>query len=384
MSEFLQQAKSLKKWSVKHRRHLHQHPEVGLQEKQTSQYCRNIFKSLGYKVKHSYGYGFIADLDIKNAKKKIAFRADMDALQILEKNTCNFASKNKGVAHMCGHDAHMAIAFTAAKMFAQNVKKLSCSIRFIFQPNEERLPGGAKGMIAKGCLNGVDEIYGLHVYHGLKTGEVASRTGTLFAAVNDFKITIKGKSVHAAASYLGLDPLYCGAKLVVDLQSIISRHIDSAHQAVLSVTQFHSGSAYNIIADTAELAGTVRTFYKSDRSLVEKLMRQHLEALKVLGYEYKLSYERGYDSLVNKKYGIKRIVAAASNIVGKRNVDSDLAPIAGGEDFCYYLQKKPGAFFVIGCADPKWKNAAPLHSSVFKIDENAMPVGAAIFAELAQ
>ena len=381
-SDLLKQAKAMQSWSVKHYRHLHRYPELSLQEKATSKYCQDILKSLGYKIKKCFKYGFIADLNIKNTDKKIAFRADMDALPLTEKNTFKFISKNKSVAHMCGHDVHMTVALTTAKLLAENSHQLPCSVRFIFQPSEEEAPGGALGMIQAGCLDGVNEIYGLHCNPHLPVGNIGTRIGTLLAAADTFTIKITGAGTHAATPQYGLDPIYAAAKLVVELQSIISRRIDPVHPAVISVAKFQAGTAFNIIPDTAELAVTVRTFDAKDRTLIQKCMRQLLKGLDACDYKCQLNYIKGYNALINKPQGVNRLVEAAKKIIPVSNIDQNIDPVGGAEDFCYYLQKRPGTFFWLGVGNPKWKIIEPSHSPRFKIDENALPVGAAIMASL--
>jgi amidohydrolase len=382
MSKILEQAKQLKYWSVKHRRHLHQYPEISLNEKKTSAYCQNILKELGYSVKKSWGYGFTADLELTNAQKRIAFRADMDALPIQEENEHEYKSRIDGVAHLCGHDTHTAIALTTARLLIENKEKLSDNIRFIFQPSEEKPPGGAVGMIKAGCLDGVDEIYGLHNDPELAVGKIKTKVGALMAAGALFDCIVKGKGCHAARPQDGLDPVYAAALLVLEWQSIVSRRLNPAHTTVLSVTEFHAGECRNIIPDKAELEGTFRTFGEKDLQLIEELMAIPVDALKLQGYECKFNYDKTYDPVINEKYGVHRVIDAATGIIGRENIDYTAEPVGWSEDFCYYLQQRPGAFYFLGSGNNDRGINAPLHSPRFDIDEDALPLGAAIMTQL--
>jgi amidohydrolase len=364
----------------KHRRYLHQYPELSGQEKNTAHYCKTIFGKLGYKVKDCWGYGFIADLDIANSNKRIAFRADMDALPIQEKNTHEFVSKNPGVAHMCGHDVHMAIALATAELLKQRAKKLKCSIRFIFQPKEEEIPGGALGMIENGCLDGVDEIYGLHNHPLLPLGVVATRVGTLTAGCATFDLTIKGKGCHAAHPKDGLSPIPAASFLINEWQAI-PKKIDPRQPPILSITKCVSGNTFNIIPDIAQMSGTVRVLEQHYLAEIKALMDKTIAKLEEQGYQCEFNYEFGYECVVNHAYGVERIVKAAQTVINKDQVDSNVELYMYSEDFCYYLQKVPGAFYSLGGGN---KNITePLHSPYFDIDEEMIPIGAAIMAEIA-
>ncbi|MEE9452716.1 MAG: amidohydrolase [Gammaproteobacteria bacterium] len=380
--ELLQQAQELQQWAVQHRRHLHQYPELSLKEHKTSDYCQEVLKSLGYTIQTSWGCGFTADLKKSGNSKTIAWRADMDALPMQEKNQHEFVSKNTGIAHMCGHDTHMVIALTVAKLLIENKAQLKHNVRFLFQPSEEKAPGGALGMIEQGCLEGVDEVYGLHNDPGTEVGKIRTRVGALMAAPDMFSVTIVGKGCHAARPQDGLDPVVAGALLVTQWQSIISRRIDPISSAVLSVTQFHAGDTDNVIADHAKLSGTVRTFNEADREQIESLMQHSLSAIEQLGYRCEFNYLRGYDVVVNEHYGVERIKTVASRVLTASDIDIQTPPAAWAEDFCYYLQHRPGAFFFLGSGNVAEGISAPLHSSRFDIDERALVLGAAIVANL--
>jgi amidohydrolase len=382
MRDLTDQANQLLNKSIEMRRHLHQFPELSLKESATSEYCKKQLHALGYNIKESWGYGFTADLDVNPSFSKVALRADMDALPIQEKNTHNYVSKQDHVAHMCGHDSHMSIALTAAELIMNNREHLKYNVRFLFQPCEEMPPGGALGMIEKGCLDGVDEVYGLHNYPNLEVGEIATRTGGFLAAADAFDMHIIGRGGHAARPHDCLDPVYVAALLITQWQTLISRKIDPAHCAVLSVTQCIAGDTFNVIPDSAKLAGTVRTFDETDRQRVITLMEQSTQAFKEQGYRFEFNYTRGYDSVVNHASGVARVSAAAAPILTAESINTTCSPYGFGEDFAYYLQHCPGAFFLLGSGNRAKGISEPLHASTFDIDERCLSVGAAIMAQL--
>lgn len=369
----LDRSRALQDWSGKIRQHLHSIPELSLQEQQTSAYCAEVLAGMGYQIKSCWGYGFTADLSVKNAKKTIAIRADMDALPI---------AGPPGAAHLCGHDGHMTIALTAARLLVEHPQPLPVNIRFIFQPSEETPPGGALGMIEQGCLSSVDEVYGLHNDPGLQVGKIRIRTGALLAAGDRFDLLIHGRGCHAARPHDGLDPVLAGAQLVTGWQSIIARRINPVHPAVLSVTQFHAGEVFNVIPDTAFLAGTVRTFSEADRTLIRELMAMDLENLNRRGYRTEFKYTCGYDAVINAEYGVGQVVKAATAILGAANVDANTEPESWAEDFTYYLQHRPGAFYLLGSGNRSKGIVEPLHSARYNLDESALTYGAAVMAAI--
>ncbi|MDF1759756.1 MAG: amidohydrolase [Coxiellaceae bacterium] len=381
--DFLSKTKSIFKQSQQHRRHLHQHPELSLKEADTSSYCQQVMRDLGYDVRPCWQHGFVADLIFDPNKPFRAWRADMDALPIQEKNTHDFVSKNKGVAHMCGHDSHMTIALTAAETIAQLKGQWTGSnVRFIFQPCEELPPGGAIGMIENGCLENVDEVYGLHNNPEFECGAVVTRSGPFCAAADTFELKIIGRGGHAARPHDTLDPLYVAAQLITSWQSIISRKISPAHSAILSVTQCIAGDTYNVIADQAFLAGTVRTYDKTERDLIVNCIKDSFLPFEKQGYQFQLDYIKGYDAVVNHATGVDRIAAAATQIINQDKIEINTEPVGFGEDFCYYLQHKPGAFFMLGSGNKSKGITNGLHSAQFDIDEDCMPIGAAIACQI--
>lgn len=384
MTTLLEHAKTHRDWLVRLRRELHQRPELSLKEKNTAARCADELEKLGLKVtRNLWGEGFIADLDVKGAKGRMAIRADMDALPIQELNDIDFKSQVAGVAHMCGHDTHMTCATGAARLLVAAQDQLKRNVRFIFQPSEETPPGGALGLIEKGALDGVDEVYGLHNNPQMEVGTVATRVGALTAAADSFRITLTGKGGHASRPHDTVDPIPGACALVTQLQTLVARRVAPGTPAVLSVTQISGGTTHNIIPDGVFMQGTVRTFDEATRKLLEDGMWAMADATaKAHGLSCKFTYERGYDSIVNHASGVERVMEAAAKVVGKENTFEHPA-MTWGEDFAYYLQKKPGAFFFIGSGNKTKGFTEPLHSPRMMVDEDCLPIGAAIMAQLA-
>lgn len=382
MSQFYALAKQYHNQSITLRRHLHQHPELSLKEQATSEYCQRHLQQLGYTIRPCWQCGFVADLVIDADKPFVAWRADMDALPIQECNQHDFVSKHDGVAHMCGHDSHMAVALTAATILAEKKAVLKHNIRFVFQPCEETPPGGALGMIDKGCLDKVDAIYGLHNQPELPCGSIHTRVGGFLAGADVFSLQITGQGGHAARPHANLDPIIVAAQLISNWQGILTRRIAPDHTAVLSVTQCNAGNTFNVIPDNALLGGTVRYYDKADRDLIESCMRSYCEPYKAMGYRFEWDYNQGYDPVINHAAGVAAVEDCARRFVSDEMINCNCEPLGFGEDFCYYLQRVPGAYFLLGSGNVDKGIVQPLHSSCFDIDEDCLTVGVAMACEL--
>jgi amidohydrolase len=381
----LASAQGLHDWLVQTRRTLHMAPELSLHEFKTAEYCATELEKLGLKVtREVWGQGLVADLDVPGAERRVALRADMDALPIQELNDVPYCSKHDGVAHMCGHDTHMAIGLGTARLLSENRDKLTHSVRFLFQPSEELPPGGALGMIENGALDGVDEVYGLHNHPLLEVGRVDTRVGPITAAADIFEITITGKGGHAAKPHEALDPIPVAAALVSQLQTLVSRRVAPGNEAVVSVTKLKAGTTHNIIPDQAELMGTVRTFDPADRDMIEAEMGRMSQAVaSAHGLEAELKYTRGYDSIVNHAESVAALGVLASEMLGAENVNTACGAQTWGEDFAYYLQHRRGAFYLLGSGNRDKGITEPLHSPRFNVDESCLPIGVALMARLA-
>lgn len=380
----LNSAKELQPYLQNIRRELHQFPEISLQEKNTSEILlRELKKIDGIQIRENVvGYGIIADFYGEKPGKLIALRADMDALQIEEKNDVEWKSKNPGVMHACGHDNHMTMVLGAALLFNKNKSKLSGGVRLIFQPAEELSPnGGAKDMIKAGALENVDMILGMHVWPDLPLGKIGLKSGALMAASDHFTINIKGKSSHAAKPNEGIDALVAGAQFINQCQTIVSRNTDPMQSIVITIGKMNSGTRYNIVAEECILEGTCRTFSPNIRDLAEKRLETILKGVCISsGCSGTLNYERGYSAVINNEEIIKYIRTTIEDKFKKDDI-VNVEPCMTTEDFSHYLLEKPGALLWIGTTK-EGETKYPLHSSYYSPNEEVLWKGSALLAEL--
>lgn len=380
----LNSAKELQPYLQNIRRELHQFPEISLQEKNTSEILlRELKKIDGIQIRENVvGYGIIADFYGEKPGKLIALRADMDALQIEEKNDVEWKSKNPGVMHACGHDNHMTMVLGAALLFNKNKSKLSGGVRLIFQPAEELSPnGGAKDMIKAGALENVDMILGMHVWPDLPLGKIGLKSGALMAASDHFTINIKGKSSHAAKPNEGIDALVAGAQFINQCQTIVSRNTDPMQSIVITIGKMNSGTRYNIVAEECILEGTCRTFSPNIRDLAEKRLETILKGVCISsGCSGTLNYERGYSAVINNEEIIKYIRTTIEDKFKKDDI-VNVEPCMTAEDFSHYLLEKPGALLWIGTTK-EGETKYPLHSSYYSPNEEVLWKGSALLAEL--
>ena len=364
-------------------RRIHADPELGFDTVRTAALVAEALREAGVTVREGVGRtGVVGDLDVPGASTRLAFRADMDALPMDEENDLPWKSRIPGVAHMCGHDAHTAMLLGAAHVLAARRSRLSCSVRFLFQPNEEALPGGAPAMIQDGCLEGVDRIYGQHVWPFLDTGTVGLVSGPTMAEPDTWRITLTGKGGHAAAPQETRDPVVAAAYLAAALQTVTARNVDPLDAAVLSVTQIHAGTADNVIPRQAELRGTIRSF----RPEVGDMVRGRLQELAVntaasFGLEAEVQLTHGYPVLVNDEAASE---AAARALEGHVPLDRTVKPSLGGEDFAYYLQKVPGAFLFLGNRNVDRGIVHFCHHPQFQVDEEALRTGVEVWLRLTE
>jgi amidohydrolase len=367
---------------IRLQREIHADPEIGFDTVRTAARAAAELRKAGLAVREGIGRtGVVADLEAPGARRRIALRADMDALPMEEEADLPHRSRNPGAAHLCGHDAHTAMLVGAARALATVRDRLPCSVRFIFQPNEEALPGGAPAMIADGCLEGVDRIFGMHVWPLLDTGQVGLVAGPAMAQPDTFRIDLTGVGGHAAAPHACRDPVVAGAAIITALQTIVSRNVDPLASAVVSVTQFHAGTADNVIPERAWLGGTVRSF---DAAVGERVHARVGEIARAVaaahGCEAEVERTLGYPVLVNDPDSCdeaERAIAPAVPVT--RAVTASL----GGEDFAYYLREVPGAFLFLGNRDEARGIVHFCHHPRFQVDDRAMPVGVRAWLSLA-
>ena len=365
------------------RRYLHSFPELGKHEFNTQKRIIQELSAVGLTCRPILGTGVIAQLEGSKPGKTIAIRADMDALELVDECDTSYQSKNHGVCHACGHDGHIAMLVGVAKIMAEMKEEIEGNIRFLFQPNEEQLPGGARFMIEEGALQGVDAIIGAHLWQPLKVGTIGIATGRFMASADEFRITIKGRGGHGSMPHQTIDALIIGAQLAMALQTIVSRNIDPLEQAVVSIGYFKAGEVFNIIPDTAVLRGTVRSFEPSVRSLIFERIEQITKGICMAnGATYEVEKILGYPALINHADYTKVIGEAGATVLGKDHVLT-INPVMGAEDFSYYLEQIPGAFYFIGVGNSEKGIVYPQHHPKYNIDEDALGYGMEIMTTAA-
>jgi hippurate hydrolase len=365
---------------IEWRRDIHSHPELAYQEKRTAKKVVELLKEFGVDEIHEGigGTGVVGV--IKNGKgPKIGLRADMDALPITETNQCGHVSTNKGVMHACGHDGHTTMLLGAARYLSET-RNFKGEVILIFQPAEEGF-AGAKAMIEDGLFKKfpVKSIYGMHNVPGVKSGHLDVGPGPRMAAADNFEIKINGKGAHGAMPDQSIDPIVCGSAVVQALQSLVSRNSDPRKTLVVSVTQFNSGHANNVIPDFAQLAGTIRYFDKETgqfiRSKFPKIVNDICEAF---GANAEINYKEGYPPTINENSSAKFALEVAKDVAGE-NASENQVPMMGSEDFSYFLQEKPGAYAWIGNG-----NSASLHNPSYDFNDDVLPIGASFLSRIAE
>ncbi|MCL4444866.1 MAG: amidohydrolase, partial [Candidatus Thermoplasmatota archaeon] len=338
---------------------------------------REELEALGLEVKPVGKTGLVADIK-GSPGKTVALRADMDALPVTEENTETFVSRNRGVMHACGHDAHIAMLLGVARKLSRERNKLNGTVRLVFQAAEEKPPGGAVDFIHEGYLRNVDAIVGQHVTSTIPSGYVATYPAVAMANADEFRIHIHGKGGHGSEPDKAIDALLIASYFVNVLQSIVSRMTPAFKPAVVTVGTLNSGYRYNIIAAHAELTGTVRTFDAGIRTKVRKEIEKLLSGLcTAYGATYEFEYIEGYPALVNNPSITAVVDEVASEVVGKDHVLHP-DPVMGGEDFSYFTKEIPGSFYFLGTGNEAKKITSPNHSPTFSVDEDALKFGTEI------
>jgi len=375
--------------SVRHR--LHQIPEIGYEEFLTADAIRQELDQLtipflaGVPDAPTATVAMIGDPD----KPCIAFRADIDALPIIEQTGLPYASTHGGMMHACGHDGHTTILLGAAALLKEMAQQLPVCVKLIWQPAEEG-GGGAYRLVDAGVLDGrlgpkVRAIFGLHGWPGLPAGLVATKPGALLAATDNFQATFVGSGVHGAYPHLGRDPIVTAAEAVLNCQQLIAREIDPTDSAVLTVGKIHAGTAVNIIPDTATIEGTVRTLDEKTRRQVRSALERRLMGIaQANDCRLRFAWTEGYPPTVNDPAMADFVAATAQKALGPDRYLPVAKPSMGGEDFSYYLQRVPGCFFLLGVRPENLSTYPPLHSDRYDFSDAAIPAGVRMFIELAQ
>jgi amidohydrolase len=359
------------------RRHLHQHPELSFKEYKTAALIKSFYEELNIEVKGNIGgNGVVAKVYGKMPGKTVAIRADFDALPIQDEKDVPYKSIVPRVMHACGHDGHTAALLLLAKSLNELKDELAGEYVFIHQHAEEYAPGGANSMIEAGCLDNVDVIFGTHLWAGEPTGKIQYRTGPIMAAADRFEIDIQGQGGHGAQPHKTKDAIVIASQLVINLQQIVSRRVNPIDSAVVTVGSFTAQNAFNVIADKAQLVGTVRTFNEEVQQFIESEIRRIIEGTCYLsGSTYEYRFERGYPAVVNHAKETEYLVQIAK-LVPEIQIIEETEPHMGGEDFAYYLQKVPGTFFFTGAKPVYTDTVFPHHHPKFDIDEKAMLIAA--------
>ncbi len=377
-----QQAIACRHYISAWRRHFHRHPEPSGQEWETARAIQAELKDLGIPFVPIAQAGILATITGKKPGPVIALRADMDALEITETATHEYCSRNAGLCHACGHDAHMAMLLGAAKILVDIQDTLRGTVKLLFQPAEESF-GGARAVIAEGGLEGVDTIFGLHILGRLPHGLVSVTPGPIMAAANRFVIEVTGKSGHGGLPHEGVDAIVAASALVMNLQTIASREISPIDPVVVSVGRFSAGTRYNVIAGSARLEGTTRCFTEEINNRLPQIMeRLATQTAATYRAEAALTYTRGAPPTVNDAVCAERARTTAQKVCGQQGLIS-LPQMTGAEDFSLYLQAIPGVFVFLGGANPDKGLSFPQHHDAFDIDEEALPLGAALYVQYA-
>lgn len=366
------------------RRELHRHPELAFEEHETAARVAGWLKGFGLDPHVGLaGTGVVATIEGRAAGPSIALRADLDALPMPEESGVAHASTAKGRMHACGHDGHMAMLLGAAKHLAAT-RDFAGAVHVVFQPAEE---GGAGGevMVREGLFEKfpAEQVFGLHNWPGLPRGEMAVRAGPVMAATDQFTITIEGRGGHAAMPHQTPDPVVGGAQVVLALQTIVSRVADPTDMAVVSVTCFEAGTAFNVIAPRAVLKGTVRTVAAATRDMVEARMGRIVAGVCAAhGLAGSVDYQRQYPATINTEAEAEIAARAAARVVGEARVHRALPPSMGGEDFAYMLRARPGCYVWLGTG--RGEDTPGLHHPRYDFDDASLPVGASYWVRLVE
>lgn len=369
------------------RRHLHQYPETAFEENATADFIAGKLTEFGLEIHRGLGgTGVVGVLSAGDSARKIALRADMDALLIQEQNTFAHKSSHNGVMHACGHDGHNAMLLGAAKFLSQN-RNFNGTVYLIFQPAEEGR-AGAKAMIDDGLfeLFPADAVFGMHNFPDIPTGHFAVKSGPMMAAFDCFEIILKGQATHAAMPHLGNDAIVAAAQLINNLQTIVSRNVNPADSAVVTITQIHAGNTWNAIPDSVVLRGTFRCFDSAVQTLIANKISHIVNttcAVFHLDNEVKFNPENpGYPVTFNAQAETALAFQAAAAVVGENAIQTQPTPSMGSEDFAFMLQEKPGCYLWIGNGSSA--NSCLLHNPHYDFNDEILPIGAAYWVKLVE
>lgn len=365
------------------RRKLHKKPEIQFDLKETCELVKQELEKIGLVPDESFGKSSItALLEIDNPTKTIGLRADMDALSITEISNKEYKSLNEGVMHACGHDGHTAMLLGVAKILSENKDRLKCNIRFIFQASEEGPESGAKYMVEDGILDDVDLIFGMHLTNELDTGMLGASIGNAMASANRFSVEIIGKGGHAGSPHNAIDAIAASARVITDIQYLVSREMNPFSPLVVNIGTIEGGSISNAVAENVIMTGTIRTFSNDTTDYLKKRINDLAKsAIESFGGSCKVVFNEGLPPLINKKHYILEAIESIVKVIGDNNfIISDEGKM-GSEDFSYYLEKKPGCFVWLGSGNDEKKMRVALHNPRFDFDEDALLIGVKVFVQ---
>jgi amidohydrolase len=366
------------------RRDIHAHPELGFEEQRTSDLVAAKLAEFGCEVYRGIGKtGLVGRLRVGNSPRSVGLRADMDALPIQEANDFDHRSRHDGRMHACGHDGHTTMLLGAARYLAET-RNFDGTVNFIFQPAEEGL-GGAEAMVKEGIFDRFpcDAIFGMHNSPGLAIGKFAIRPGPMMAGGGFFDITVLGRGAHGARPESGVDPVVAASHIAAALQTIVSRNVRPVDTAVVSVTRFHAGDAYNVIPERAVIGGTVRAFDNGTFALIEQNMKRIAKGIASgFGAETEVDFRRLFPPLINEAAEAAFIAETAAELVGAENVERNPSLVMASEDFSHMLNQRPGAYIRIGNGDAP--GACQVHNPGYDFNDAALPIGASLLARVAE
>jgi amidohydrolase len=367
------------------RRDIHQHPELKFEEIRTADLVAAKLEEFGIEIHRGLAKTGVVGTISNGDGPSIGLRADMDALPLEEKNTFKHASSNPGKMHACGHDGHTAMLLGAAKHLSSS-KNFKGTVNFIFQPAEEG-GGGGELMIKEGLFEmfPVDSVYGLHNWPGMPAGIFGVGSGPIMASVDTFDLTINGRGGHAAMPDQCIDPILIASQVVSALQSIPSRNTHPVDSVVISVTQIHAGDAYNVIPDSVQMHGTVRTFQpETQKEIPSSMLRVAEGVCAAYGGTCELNYMSGYPATINSVAETEISAKAVVDLLGEENIIRNPTPSMGAEDFSYMLEARPGCYVWLGIGPGKGEGGCMLHSSRYDFNDDVLPIGASYWVKLVE
>jgi len=387
VEEIKARVEALKQRIRKFRHEIHRNPELSGAERETAAFVAGVLEDNDIDVCTGVGgHGVVGLIEGARPGPTIALRADMDALPIQEAARPEYCSVVPGVMHACGHDVHTAVLMGAAVVLGGLRERLDGSVKLIFQPSEEKGLAGASTMIRDGVLSDPrpSAIVALHCYPEVEAGVIAHRSGYMTASADKFRLVVKGRSGHASRPHQTVDAVLIASLVINAIHHIVSRRTDPLHHAVISIGTIRGGSAANIVAEEVEMEGTVRTLDDATRDMIPRLIEETVKGVtRGMDGGYELHYIRGTPPVINDPAVDALVSAAAADIVGEENVVEMAEPLMGAEDFAYYAAEIPGSLFRLGTCNRKKGITAPLHSSAFDVDEDALVVGAAVMSWIA-